>query len=112
MSIKEWRELSREHVADCRVFSVERSIAESPVDGKRHRFYRILSGSWAQIVPVTKEGDVVPERAIKNVGAEETEVELVPTRDLPKLMLDGTIDHALVLATLWRYLHEHAALPR
>jgi len=54
----------------------------------------------------------VPERAIKNVGAEETEVELVPTRDLPKLMLDGTIDHALVLATLWRYLHEHAALPR
>jgi 8-oxo-dGTP pyrophosphatase MutT (NUDIX family) len=52
--------------------------------------------------------DVVPERAIRNVGAEETEVVLVPTRELPKLMLNGTFDHALVLATLWRYLHEHA----
>jgi 8-oxo-dGTP pyrophosphatase MutT (NUDIX family) len=179
MAIKGWHEIAREHVADCRVFSVERSIAESPVDGKRHRFYRINSGSWAQIVPVTKERDVVlvrqfrhgaskvtlempaglvdlgedpadaavrecleetgfrarnptslgvvspnpalfanrlyaylatnvvPERAIQNVGAEETEVVLVPARELPKLMLDGTIDHALVLATLWRCLHEH-----
>ena len=164
------------------MFSVERSIAESPVDGARHEFYRIHSGSWAQIVPVTKERDVVlvrqyrhgarrvtlempaglvdpgedpaqaalrecleetgyrardpislgvlypnptlfanrlhaflatdvvPERAIQNVGAEETEVVLVPARELPKLMLDGTIDHALACATFWRYLHEHAQL--
>jgi hypothetical protein len=56
--------------------------------------------------------DVVPERAIENVGAEETEVALVPTRDLPKLMLNGTIDHALVQATLWRYLYEHTSLLR
>jgi ADP-ribose pyrophosphatase len=183
MAIKDWREVTREHVADCRVFSVERSIAESPLDGKRHRFYRILSSSWAQIVPVTKERDVVfvrqyrhgaskvtleipaglvdlgedpaeaalrecleetgyrarnpislgvvnpnpalfanrlyaylawdvvPERAIQNVGVEQTEVVLVPTRELAKIMLDGTIDHALVVATLWRYLHEHAASP-
>ncbi len=56
--------------------------------------------------------DVVQERPIENVGAEETEVVLVPTRDLLKLMLDGTIDHALVLATLWRYLHEHTSFLR
>jgi 8-oxo-dGTP pyrophosphatase MutT (NUDIX family) len=182
MAIKNWPEIRREPVADCRVFSVERSIAESPVDGTQHEFYRIHSGSWAQIVPVTKEGDVVlvrqyrhgakrvtlempaglvdpgedpaeaalrecleetgyrarnaislgvvypnpalfanrlyaylakdvvPERAIANVGAEETEVVLVPTRELPKLILDGTIDHALAVATFWRYLHEHARL--
>lgn len=180
MSIKDWREVAREPVADCRIFSVERSIAESPVDGSRHSFYRIHSGSWAQIVPVTKEGDVVfvrqyrhgagkvtlempaglvdpgedpaqaalrecleetgyrarnpislgvvnpnpalfsnrlytylatdvvPERAIENDRTEETEVVLVPTCDVAKLMLDGTIDHALVIATLWRYLHEVA----
>ena len=180
MAIKDWREVAREPVADCRVFSVERSIAESPVDGTRHDFYRIHSGSWAQIVPVTKDGDVVlvrqyrhgarkvtlempaglvdpgedpaqaalrecleetgyraenpislgvvypnpalfanrlyayvavdvvPERAIQNVGAEETEVVLVPTRELPKLMLNGTIDHALACTTFWRYLYEHA----
>jgi len=180
MTIKDWREVAREPVADCKVFSVERSIADSPVDGSRHTFYRIHSGSWAQIVPVTQSGDVVlvrqyrhgaskvtlempaglvdpgedpaqaavrecleetgyrardpvslgvvnpnpalfanrlyaylatdvvPERAIKNDRTEQTEVVLVPTRDLAKLMLDGTIDHALVAATLWRYLHELA----
>ena len=184
MAIKDWREIEREPIADCRVFSVERSIAESPVDGARHDFYRIHSGSWAQIVPVTKERDVVlvrqyrhgasrvtlempaglvdagedpaaaavrecleetgyrarnpisigvlspnpalfanklyaylaldvvPERAIQNIGAEETEVVLVPARDLPKLMLEGTIDHALVQATLWRCLYEHPELQR
>jgi ADP-ribose pyrophosphatase len=182
MAIKDWNEVSREHIADCRVFSVERSIAESPVDGKKHRFYRIHSPAWAQIVPVTKDRDVVlvrqfrhgasrvtlempaglvdlgedpaeaavrecleetgfraknpislgsvnpnpalfanrlyaylardvvPERAIENVGVEQTEVVIVPARDLPKLMMDGTIDHALVQATLWRCLYEHEDL--
>ena len=47
----EWRELAREPVADCKVFSVERSIAASPLDGAQHAFYRIHSQSWAQIVP-------------------------------------------------------------
>jgi 8-oxo-dGTP pyrophosphatase MutT (NUDIX family) len=174
-----WREIAREHVADCKVFSVERSIAASPADGSQHSFYRIHSSSWAQIVPITRDGHVVMvrqfrhgsagvtleipaglvdpgeepmdaavrecleetgyrargavslgvvnpnpalfsnrlyaylatdvERAgeISNVGTEQTEVVLVPTRDLPDMMLRGEIDHALVVATLWRYLHLH-----
>ena len=180
MGVSKWREIAREPVAECRVFSVERSIAESPFDGGRYDFYRIQSVSWAQIVPVTQDGDVVlvrqyrhgarevtleipgglidkdedpkqaalrecleetgyrardaislgvvnpnpalfanrlhaylakdvvPERKIDNRGAEHTEVVLVPTRDLAKLILDGTITHALVIGTLWRYLHEFA----
>jgi ADP-ribose pyrophosphatase len=172
-----WHELAREPVADCKVFSVERSIASSPVDASKHSFYRIHSSSWAQIVPITADGRVVlvrqyrhgasrvtleipaglvdpgeepmqaalrecleetgyrarnavslgvvnpnpalfsnrlyaylatdVERAseIKNVGTEQTEVVLVPVRDLPDMMLRGDIDHALVVATLWRYLH-------
>lgn len=35
---------------------------------------------------------------------EKTEVELVPICDLKSLLLDSTIDHALVCATLWRFL--------
>jgi ADP-ribose pyrophosphatase len=176
----EWREVAREPVADCKVFSVERSIAASPTAGSRHTFYRINSSSWAQLVPVTKDGQVVlvrqyrhgasrvtleipaglvdpgedplhaalrecleetgyrarnavslgsvnpnpalfsnrlfaylatdvePVAPIQNVGAEQTEVVLVPVRQLPELILRGDIDHALVAATLWRYLHEHA----
>ncbi len=37
---------------------------------------------------------------------EKTEVELVPVSDIRRLLLDGTIDHALVCATLWRFLDQ------
>ena len=175
----QWREVAREPVADCSVFSVERSIAASPADGAQHAFYRIHSGSWAQIVPITKDQEIVlvrqyrhgasrvtleipaglvdpgedprdaairecleesgyratnavslgvvnpnpalfsnrlyaylatdvePVSEIKNVGTEQTEVVLVPVRRLPDMMLGGEIDHALVIATLWRYLYQY-----
>ena len=35
---------------------------------------------------------------------EKTEVELIEIDHLKALLLDGTIDHALVCATLWRFL--------
>jgi ADP-ribose pyrophosphatase len=177
----EWREIGREQVADCRVFSVERSICESPTDATRHEFYRLRSRDWVQILPVTAERDAVLVRqyrhgvqrvtleipagliepdespaeaairecleetgyraatvnslgvlepnpalfanrlyafsaegvelagSIQNTDREHTEIELVPIGRLRALILDGTIDHALVVAVLWRYLHEHRA---
>ena len=35
---------------------------------------------------------------------ERTEVELIPIERVKNRLLDGTIDHALVCATLWRFL--------
>ncbi len=46
-------------------------------------------------------------QAIQNNGTEQTEVLLVPVRDLHGMLVRGEIDHALVAALLWRYLHEH-----
>ena len=37
---------------------------------------------------------------------EKTEVELVPLSQIRRHLLDGTIDHALVCATLWRFLDQ------
>jgi ADP-ribose pyrophosphatase len=177
-TIKAWTELRREPVVDCRIFSVERSWARSPEDGREHDFYRIRSVDWAQVVPVTAAGDIVmirqyrhgaekitleipgglvdpgepPERAaarecleetgysagnlrplgalnpnpalfghrlhtfvadgvewvgeIQNTGREQTAVELVPTAELPRLLAEGVIDHALIAVTLWRYVYE------
>ena len=42
--------------------------------------------------------------AIRNDGTEETEVELVPLRDMDRLVASGVVDHALVVAGL----HLHA----
>jgi 8-oxo-dGTP pyrophosphatase MutT (NUDIX family) len=175
----EWRELTRERVADCRIFSVERSTAASPVDGAPHQFHRIQSPDWVQLLPITAAGDAVLVRqyrhgsqrftleipagliepgedpaaaalrecleetgyraanavplgvvnpnpalftnrlysffatgatlsgAIQNVGTEYTEAVLVPVHDLERMLIAGEIDHALVAATLWRYLYLH-----
>ena len=175
--LKEWRELAREQIADCRIFSVERSVAVSPVDGASHAFHRIQSPDWVQLLPITADGDAVLvrqyrhggqrftlempagliepgedpavaalrecleetgyrasdavplgvvnpnpalfanqlhsffatgatlEAAVQNVGTEYTEAVLVPVRDLERLLIAGEIDHALVAATLWRYLY-------
>ena len=43
--------------------------------------------------------------SIQNTATEETVVELIPVSDLQELLVSGAIDHALVAATLWRYLY-------
>jgi 8-oxo-dGTP pyrophosphatase MutT (NUDIX family) len=64
--LQAWRELTRESVADCRIFEVERSTAVSPVDGKPRAFHRIRSVDWAQIVPITADGEVVLVRQYRH----------------------------------------------
>jgi len=41
---------------------------------------------------------------VNHSETEKTEVELIPFDDVKSLLLEGTIDHALVCATLWRFL--------
>ena len=48
---------------------------------------------------------VRPSAAIQNTPTEQTEVVLIPVDELSDMLLDGRIDHALVAATLWRYLY-------
>jgi 8-oxo-dGTP pyrophosphatase MutT (NUDIX family) len=178
-SVADWREISRETVGDYRIFSVERSVAVSPVDGKERTFHRIQTSTWTQIVPITADGhvvmirqyrhgsqrvtleipgglvdpgedpaeaalrecleetgyrarraeplgvvspnpalfanrlygyfatDVEPEGAVQNTGSEVTHPVLVPLADVPRMLVSGEIDHALVTQTLWRYLYLH-----
>jgi 8-oxo-dGTP pyrophosphatase MutT (NUDIX family) len=50
--------------------------------------------------------NVTPIRAIQNTATEETEVVLVPVSELKDRLRSGEINHALVAATIWRYLCE------
>lgn len=178
--LKPWREIGREQLLDCRIFTVERSLAASPDDGEAHDYFRIQSRDWVQIVPLTSAREVVMVRqyrhgpsafvleipgglvdegeepavaagrecleetgyrvgklhslgslnpnpalhshrlhafyaydavlagSIQNTGTEQTEVELVPLDGIAEMLRAGRIDHALVAATLWRFLHDHA----
>jgi 8-oxo-dGTP pyrophosphatase MutT (NUDIX family) len=176
--LKPWHELRREPVAECRIFSVERSVTASPLDGTEHEMFRVVSADWVQIVPVTTAGEVVmvrqyrhgsssfvleipggmvdpgeqpaaaarrecleecgyaagnvhplsdlnpnpalhahrlhafyatdvrPAAPFRNTATEQTEVELVPLDRLAVLLRSGGVDHALVVATLWRFLFD------
>jgi 8-oxo-dGTP pyrophosphatase MutT (NUDIX family) len=69
-----WRELRREALLDCRVFTVERTWAELP-GSAAHDFYRIRCGAWAQIVPVTSAGEIVLIRQYRHgAGASTLEI--------------------------------------
>jgi 8-oxo-dGTP pyrophosphatase MutT (NUDIX family) len=74
-ALRDWREVAREPVADCRIFSVERSTALSPVDAKPRPFHRIQSPDWAQIVPITTDGRVVLVRQYRH-GAQRVTLEI------------------------------------
>ena len=70
-----WRELSRETIADGRIFSVERSTAESPIDGTPRPFHRIRSVDWAQLLPITRDNDAVLVRQYRH-GAQRITLEM------------------------------------
>jgi 8-oxo-dGTP pyrophosphatase MutT (NUDIX family) len=70
-----WRELERETVADSRIFKVERSTAESPVDGRPRVFHRIQSVDWAQILPITTDRNAVLVRQYRH-GTQRVTLEI------------------------------------
>jgi 8-oxo-dGTP pyrophosphatase MutT (NUDIX family) len=175
--IKPWIRQQSQLVADCRIFSVKKSMAVSPNTGKTRDFFTIESADWVNVVPITEDNKLVcvrqyrhgaeqvtleipggmvdpgetPQTAaarecleetgyearqllslgrlspnpalfrnslhtwiardvrataeIQNQSTEHTEVQLVPLSEIPELLMSGEINHALVVATLWRALH-------
>jgi 8-oxo-dGTP pyrophosphatase MutT (NUDIX family) len=71
----QWHELRHELMADYRIFSVERSIAVSPVDGSERTFFRIRSPDWVQIIPVTSSGEIVMVRQYRH-GSQRATLEI------------------------------------
>ena len=70
-----WHEIEHAPVAECRIFSVERSRAVSPFDDRPYTFHRIVSVDWAQILPITTEGEAVLVRQYRH-GARRVTLEM------------------------------------
>ena len=164
-----WKRERSEQVANCRVFNVRRDYSTDPRGGREHDFYVIEAPDWINVIPLTKDNEVVfielyrhgteslsleipggmvdpgeephqtaarelfeetgyeapeviflgktrPNPAIQdnwihtflargveyrqeplNEGTERTRVRLVPLAQIPSLIREGAIDHALVV---------------
>lgn len=53
-----WARKESKQVADCRVFKLREDFSES-TDGKDASFFVIESPEWVNIIPVTKDGNIV-----------------------------------------------------
>ncbi len=54
-----WENKESALVANCRVFSVYRNFAQSPNKGDVRDFYVLKLFNWANIIPITEDGQVV-----------------------------------------------------
>jgi ADP-ribose diphosphatase len=64
--LKDWIELERELLQDCRVFTVSRMTSRSPHTGASHPFYRIDSADWVNIVALTTRDELVMVRQYRH----------------------------------------------
>ena len=70
-----WRRGRSEQVADCRVFKVRRDFSADPRDGKEHDFYVIEAPDWINVIPLTKENEVVLIEQYRH-GSESVSLEI------------------------------------
>ena len=70
-----WPLLDEVKLQDCRVFSVGRTTARSPLTGRMHDFYRIDSSDWVNVVPLTADDEVVMVRQFRH-GARAVTLEI------------------------------------
>jgi ADP-ribose pyrophosphatase len=54
-----WKRARSESIADCRIFQVRRDWSADPRNGREHDFYVIEAPDWINVIPLTKEGEVV-----------------------------------------------------
>ena len=73
--LEPWPEVERTTIADGRIFTVQRSLAVSPVDGVPRPFHRIECVDWAQILPITARDEAVLVRQYRH-GTQRVTLEM------------------------------------
>ena len=75
MDPKPWEKISEEIKGDFRIFKIRDIVYESPRTGKEHRFYRLEGNDWINVIPITKDNEVVMVKQYR-MGTETIELEV------------------------------------
>jgi len=70
--IKEWETVKTEDLGNYRVFQLQAVERISPRTGNKHRFFKIQSSDWVNIMPITADGRVVMVRQYRHGNSEIT----------------------------------------
>ena len=70
-----WELVEEEHLQDCAVFQVKRTLARSPRTGQLHPFYGIDADPWVNVVPLTRSGEIVLVRQFRH-GSRDVTLEI------------------------------------
>lgn len=89
--VKNWQKTDSQKRGRFRVFDVREDTAVSPRTGKSHNFFILEADNWANIIPVTQEGNVVLIHQYRH-GTERIEVEI------PGGVIDATDVSPLIAA--------------
>ena len=72
---RHWQVLGVERLQDCKVFRVNRALVRSPRGGEAHPFHTIEADPWVNVVPVTRDEQVVMVRQYRH-GARQVTLEI------------------------------------
>jgi 8-oxo-dGTP pyrophosphatase MutT (NUDIX family) len=69
---KPWTTVATEELQDSAVFRVSRRLARHPRTGDTHPFFRIDASDWVNVVPITRDGQLVMIRQFRHGSGEIT----------------------------------------
>ena len=73
--LRRWEILRSESLQDCKVFRVNRTLVRQPGSAAVHPFYSIEADSWVNVVPITRDEQVVMVRQYRH-GSREVTLEI------------------------------------
>lgn len=72
---RHWQVLGVERLQDCKGFRVNRTLVRSPRGGEAHPFHTIEADPWVNVVPVTRDEQVVMVRQYRH-GSRQVTLEI------------------------------------
>ena len=73
--IEKWKKLSSKIVTENKIFVLKENICLSPKDGKEYPFFLLDTLDWVNIIPITKENEVIMIKQFRH-GNEEITLEI------------------------------------